>query len=278
MIHSLRLYLPILTIPVLAFSVFALSIVIAVRQHTILIGTSKPSPIPSAQQPVATPESSARPSFFSALLHADAPSASPTPTPTPTPLPKGVKRTIATLFWIGEPADESNAFIPNDVSAWDTGWQRRYGGVDEPYTRCGHWPCGFTPKENPFYYALPYNDLDAKGLRKDSAEDIPWFEENKDKKSVVKNAWVKVTKDGKTCYGQWEDVGPLSTDDVAFVFGDAQTPQNTFGAHAGIDLSPAMWHCLGMTTNEPVIWQFVTPEAVPTGPWKEIVTTSNVQW
>jgi len=31
----------------------------------------------------------------------------------------GFKSTMTTLFWVGEPSDADNDFIPNDVSYWD---------------------------------------------------------------------------------------------------------------------------------------------------------------
>src|SRR6185437_5935016 len=35
----------------------------------------------------------------------------------------GFKSTMTTLFWVGEPFDADNDFIPNDVSYWDNQWQ-----------------------------------------------------------------------------------------------------------------------------------------------------------
>jgi hypothetical protein len=37
------------------------------------------------------------------------------------------KSTMTTLFWVGEPSDADNAFIPNNASYWDKDWQRHYG-------------------------------------------------------------------------------------------------------------------------------------------------------
>lgn len=187
------------------------------------------------------------------------------------------KFTKASLFWIGEPSDKSNAFIPNDKSAWDSHWQDNFGGLDDPKDRCGYHPCNFTPLENPFYIALPYNDLDALGKRKRSAADIPWFEEKSDKKSVLKNAWVELEYREARCYAQWEDVGPLESDDFNYVFGNNE-PKNSFGVKAGIDLSPATFTCLGLKSNDFVNWRFVDENEVPSGPWKEIITDSDVVW
>lgn len=185
------------------------------------------------------------------------------------------KKVMTTLFWVGEEADESNAFISNSKSAWDKNWMENYGGVDDPNDRCGFKPCGFEPKENPFYFALPYNDLGERGKRKDSAELIWWFDEEKESVSVVKNRWIEVKYQNSTCYGQWEDVGPLETDDFEYVFGSSPF-KNEFGVGAGLDVSPALWDCLGLATNSNTEWKFIAPEDVPNGPWSEIITTSDV--
>lgn len=202
------------------------------------------------------------------------PSPQPAPipaTPPPTPSSAAHKTAFTTFFWVGEPADSSNGFIANDKSAWDGKWKENFGGFDDPNDRCGHHPCAFTPKQNPFYFALPYSDLDSRGRRKASAELIPWFESRKHLRSVVKNAWIEVKYGSKVCYAQWEDVGPYETDDFDYVFGTA-APKNKAGLKAGLDLSPAVRDCLGMKTNGNTMWKFIESSQVPAGPWKEIVT------
>lgn len=187
------------------------------------------------------------------------------------------KKTLTTVFWVGEASTPQNDFIPNDKSAWDSSWQNRFGGIDDPENRCGYNPCAFTPKENPFYFALPYNDLDDQGNRKNSAGQIPWFEEKNDHQSVLKNSWLTITYHDQTCYAQWQDVGPNETDDFDYVFGEAP-PSNTFGISAGLDISPAVRDCLKMTTNDNVYWKFITDSEVPPGPWQKTITTSEVSW
>ena len=83
------------------------------------------------------------------------------------------KETMTTLFWVGEAAGEENAFIPNDQSYWDGDWLDHYGGIDNPEHRSGHWPAGFRPRENPFYFALPYGEFTPAGKLKRRARDIP---------------------------------------------------------------------------------------------------------
>lgn len=185
------------------------------------------------------------------------------------------KKTMTTYFYVGEPADESNAFITNTVSYWDERWQEHFGGVDSPSCRNGYLPCGFTPKENPFYFALPYAEYDEDGVLKASISKIPWYQ--KDSLPLLKNRWIAVRHQGHTCYAQWQDVGPNGEDDFAYVFG-AGEPVNTFGVRAGLDVSPALWKCLQMPDNGYTEWAFVDFAEVPAGPWKDIVTTSGISW
>lgn len=183
----------------------------------------------------------------------------------------------ATVFWVGEGATPDNAYIPNDASAWDGQWQTHYGGVDMPNQRQldGKWPAGFTPKENPFYAALPYKEFDENGTVRPDAKLIPWYSAtNPPRKgySILKNHWIKVAYGGKVAYMQWEDVGPMNIDDASYVFG---TSPPKF-ALSGIDLSPATASYLGIDGKAVVSWQFADDTAVPDGPWKEIVTTRQV--
>lgn len=189
-----------------------------------------------------------------------------------------LKPAITTVFWVGERANRSNDHIANSQSAWDGNWKQHYGGTDDPHDRCGYAPCDFTPKENPFYVALPYNDLDEDGEQKKDAQEIPWYTEVSDGESLLKNHWVEVRANGQTCYGQWEDVGPGEEDDFEYVFGDAEEPENTFGEEAGLDVSPALAECLKIKDVGKTTWRFVNADEVPKGPWKDIITTSPVAW
>jgi hypothetical protein len=92
---------------------------------------------------------------------------------------------------------------------------------------------------------------------------------------LLKNRWIEILLDGRSCFAQWQDVGPCNEDDFAFVFGNATKPRNTFDAKAGLDVSPAVWHYLGMNDNGLTAWRFVDARDVPAGPWTEIVTTSG---
>ena len=183
------------------------------------------------------------------------------------------KETMTTLFWVGEASGEENAFIPNDQSYWDQDWQDHYGGVDDPESRSGHWPADFKPKENPFYVALPYGEFTRAGKLKRRARNIPWFTDGVT--PLLKNRWVEILLRGRSCFAQWQDVGPCGEDDFGFVFGNSAKPRNTFDARAGLDVSPAVWHYLGMDDNRVTAWRFVEAGDVPSGPWTEIVTASS---
>jgi hypothetical protein len=74
----------------------------------------------------------------------------------------GVKSTITTLFWVGEPSDSDNGFIPNDVSYWDHQWQLSFGGVDDPEHRNGYWPADFKPRRIPSMSRYPSASLNRR--------------------------------------------------------------------------------------------------------------------
>ena len=48
--------------------------------------------------------------------------------------------------------------------------------------------------------------------------------------------------------------------------------------YEGIDLSPALFDCLGLFGNRQVEWRFVDKEDIPQGPWREIITTRGVSF
>src|SRR5947207_4743221 len=67
---------------------------------------------------------------------------------------------VTTVFWIGEQAGGNNP-VPNNRSCWALNWTANYGGYDNPDSsaRRNYVPVGFTPRQNPFYCALPYNHV-----------------------------------------------------------------------------------------------------------------------
>ncbi len=176
---------------------------------------------------------------------------------------------VATVFWVGEQPSENNP-TPNVMSAWDQGWQASFGGYDHPENRDGFAPAGFTPRLNPFYVALPYNDIGKDGRhRPEASEVIPWFWQSYrgDNVSVCKGRWLAIHHGGRVCYAQWEDVGPFGTDHFQYVFG-SEPPRPNRNHSAGIDLSPAVRDFLNLRSGTTVEWRFVEDYEIPAGPWK----------
>ena len=180
---------------------------------------------------------------------------------------------VTTFFWVGEKASNDNGGIANTASTWDEQWQQHYGGVDSPSPRNGYYPAGFTPKENPFYFALPYSDIDSHGNRKSTAVKCP-LAALKTSYSWCKNSWLAIRHNGKTIYAQWEDAGPFGEDDVNYVFGSSP-PSNSQGEKAGLDVSPAVRDYLGLADVDKADWEFIDAGSVPNGPWKAIVTATT---
>lgn len=179
------------------------------------------------------------------------------------------KNITATIFWVGEDACSANP-VHNHASSWDVNWVKSYGGVDCPVQRLGLRPKRFSPKMNPFYIALPYNDISSKGYthKKEASKVISWYNEEYKSKfdSVCKGKWIAVKHGDKICYAQWEDCGPYYTNDYEYVFLGKQ-PKKNRNNNAGIDLSPAVRDYLGIRSGEKVSWKFVDDLDVASGPW-----------
>ena len=180
------------------------------------------------------------------------------------------KQGIATtIFWVGEQASVNNP-ISNDKSAWDAGWVSSYGGTDTPNAedRLNFVPVSFTPRQNPFYVALPYNDIDDHHTKPEAAQVIPWFNSSfvRDGQSICKGRWVAIRHGLKVCYAQWEDVGPFQTDHWQYVFGN-ERPRANRNQDAGLDVSPAVREYLGLDNIDFCDWKFVDFLHVPIGPW-----------
>ena len=174
---------------------------------------------------------------------------------------------VATVFWVGEQAAEGNP-VPNTQSAWDPNWVTHFGGDDNPFARMNFMPVSFIPRQNPFYVALPYNDVDDHHTKLEAIEVIPWFNDSfvRDGQSVCKGRWVAIRRGKRTCYAQWEDVGPFHIDHWQYVFGD-ERPRPNRNQDAGIDVSPAVRDYLGMSGMDVCDWKFVSVYEVPSGPW-----------
>ncbi len=182
------------------------------------------------------------------------------------------KDITATVFWVGEKPSGANK-TPNHKSSWDTKWAINFGGYDnpDPKARRGYRPKAFVPKQNPFYIALPYNDVKSyKEHKREASRVIPWFKYYFERpgKTVCKGMWVQIMHDGKSCFAQWEDCGPWETTDYKYVFGRSK-PKTKKNNAAGIDISPAIRDYLGLKSGEKCHWRFVPFHRIPYGPWSK---------
>jgi hypothetical protein len=206
---------------------------------------------------------------------------------------------VATVFWVGEVFDSSAIDGSQVVSAYDSNWMNNYGGCDgvlaggtcqtEPRDASnGYFPRNMTPRQNPFYLDLPFDDINNDEAFARRGAVIPWANDPgyagraQDRGfSFMKNRWVQMEKGGHVCYGQIQDAGPGEYNDAAYVFGaDNRRPANSRFNGAGMDVSPALAGCLGFQhlngSQEQVNWRFIEEQNVPNGPWRKIVTTSPV--
>jgi hypothetical protein len=182
------------------------------------------------------------------------------------------KEIVTTVFWIGEKPSANNP-VPNRSSSWDANWTKNYGGYDDPEKshRNDFTPAKFTPKQNPFYCALPYNDKATNGHRPEAPRVVPWFKEAYQGPSVstCKSRWIAIRKGNKVAYAQWEDAGPFRTDHWQYVFGN-ERPKPNLNKGAGLDVSPAVRDFLGMQDTDVTDWKFVEFSEVPHGPWAKL--------
>jgi hypothetical protein len=176
---------------------------------------------------------------------------------------------VATTFWIGEPT--SSGSPSNTRSAWDSEWMAHYGGEDCPNQRVNFLPTGFTPRQNPFYIALPYRDVSHGQTKPEAAQVVPWFKSSfsQNGHSILKDRWVAIRRGARVCYAQWEDAGPFRTDHWQYVFGN-ERPLSSQNHDAGIDLSPAVRDFLNIGGMDSVDWKFVEFSNIPVGPWTRL--------
>jgi hypothetical protein len=181
------------------------------------------------------------------------------------------KDIVTTVFWIGEEPSGNNP-VPNRSSSWDRNWTGSYGGFDDPNParRSNYLPAKFTPRQNPFYCALPYNDKATNGHRPEAPQVVPWFKEAYQGPgvSVCKDRWIAIRKGNRVVYAQWEDAGPFRTDHWQYVFGN-ERPKPNLNKGAGLDVSPAVRDYLGLQSTDVTDWKFVEFSEVPRGPWAQ---------
>ena len=180
---------------------------------------------------------------------------------------------VTTYFWIGQGGTPISA-TTNIKSAWDSFWKKNFGGIDCPDQRKdakkfreASLPRRFAPTLNPFYVALPFNDI---AFPKKSRKWVYWWDEDKFQKarfeSQCKGRWIMIRFNNKVCYAQWEDVGPLRYDHAEYVFGEELPTRHS---RAGLDVSPAVRDYLGLSGLDKTDWKFVEDDQVPYGPWIE---------
>jgi len=168
---------------------------------------------------------------------------------------------VTTLFWIGEGSAAS--------SAWNAKWTETNNGTDSPDTRNGYASGNHASTLNPFYVALPFNDL---AFPDKARQWLPpgWYRQHRGGKSVsaCKDRWVEINNvEGRVCFAQWEDVGPLRNDHAEYVFGH-ERPADT---HAGLSISPAVRNYLGIEGKSGITsWRFVEDEDVMPGQWLKL--------
>lgn len=255
------------------------------------------------QAPAVAPAPAPAPAAPAAPVSAPAPAA-PAPAPVATPAGTGSSTyplhtgIASTTFWVGEIFDANAADGSQEISTYDGNWLANFGGCDgvstngscetEPRVAAnGFFPSTFTPKQNPFYLDLPYDDVNDSTAFANRGTEIPWANDpayagkaGDSSVSFMKNRWVKLQKDGQTCYGQIADAGPGQYHDAAYVFGaDDARPANTRFGGAGMDVSPALNGCLAFSEldgdADKVNWQFIEAADVPAGPWLTVASNAN---
>jgi len=178
---------------------------------------------------------------------------------------------LTTEFWIGEGATPISS-TTNVQSSWDEEWLQKNHGVDSPNNRNGYASGGHASTLNPFYCALPFNDL----AFPDKAQNwLPhgWYRRPSEGKQVsaCQHRWVEIKNSrGDICFAQWEDVGPLTYDDAEYVFGGAK-PRGLGSDHAGLDVSPAVYEYLRLSDrNRYTAWKFADESDVRPGAWLKL--------
>lgn len=219
-----------------------------------------------------------RPSMFNPMPTVSFPQSAPVYNGTPSvSVAHGIENTrypwrqkiVTTTFWVGEIPTKNNP-VPNTASSWDPVWSASYGGFDNPdvTARKDFMPVNFVPHQNPFYVALPYNDMEKGRHKAEASQVVPWFKQAYEApdKSVCKGRWIAIRFNNKVVYAQWEDCGPFRTDHWEYVFGN-ERPKPNLNHGAGLDVSPAVRDYLGMNDTDVTDWRFVDFDEVPEGPW-----------
>ncbi len=179
---------------------------------------------------------------------------------------------MTNVFAIGEKLPGKGK-AARQASAWNPNWEMDFGGYDDPdpTARRNSISVKFQPQQNPFYIALPYNDVTGGTTKPEARVVIPWFSQTfeREGESVCQDRWVEVRNGhGKSCYAQWSDCGPARTDHFQYVFGSERPKANAIKG-AGLSVSPAVRDFLGLADVDVTEWRFVEFRDIPTGPWSK---------
>jgi hypothetical protein len=179
---------------------------------------------------------------------------------------------VTTVFFVGNSKGSQRA------SAWDAEWAKHFGGTDTPESKkrisgpSDYRPTAFIPKLNPFYCALPFNDVDHGTTKPESRTAIPWFSRTfvREGQSVCRDRWLAIRnpRNARIAYAQWSDAGPFRTDHFNYVFGSERPLPNANGG-AGLNVSPSVRDYLGISSTDANDWRFVEVREVPPGPWRK---------
>src|SRR5213595_1672535 len=252
---------------------FTHTIAVIVSSVAGLFTQSAPAAVPSGLMKVSKkPSKSQDDNLFKVDPYVSTAKADPPFLSKPGELFPWKKEIVTTVFWIGEKPTANNP-VPNRSSSWDANWTKSYGGFDNPDKshRRDFIPAKFTPRQNPFYCALPYNDKASSGHRPEAPRVVPWFKEAYlgPGVSTCKDRWIAIRKGNKIVYAQWEDAGPFRTDNWQYVFGN-ERPKPNLNKGAGLDVSPAVRDYLGIDETDVTDWKFVDFSEVPPGPWSKL--------
>lgn len=183
---------------------------------------------------------------------------------------------FTTIFWCGENASANNP-VHKHSSSWDLNWATNFGGFDNPdpdaRLHAGHKyrSKAFIPRLNPFYFALPYNDVTQGTTKAEARTVIPWFRSVfvREGQSVLRDRWIAIRnrRNSRIAYAQWGDCGPFRTDHWQYVFGN-EKPRPNLNGGAGLDVSPSVRDYLGLAPTDVTDWRFVEVREVPPGPWR----------
>ena len=174
----------------------------------------------------------------------------------------------------------TTVFTAGKSTAWDPQWREHFGGAEQAgaAARRGFRPAAFVPRQNPFYIALPYNDVTGSATKPEGRVVIPWFKEAfvDEGKSVCRDRWVAIRngQTGQICYAQWSDCGPFGSDHWQYVFGP-ERPKPNANQGSGLNISPAVRDYLDLDSTDFTDWKFVDARNVPNGPWAQWGTNND---